>query len=167
MFYLRPHLTLLLSLIRPFGYIIYHLFPRSLLFLDYTEDGCGKLLRNIGTYMTYSRGLEHVWTPLRKTEISNWCFFYKSNFPVQPPIEAEMCHGVPDLRCTWRVVLICSWGPSACSPETCGAELPGRRTGSILSRLQTGGWIWRPHIIHSLHYLYARLKQLNIWFCTP
>jgi hypothetical protein len=47
----------------------YRLFSRSLLFLESPEDGCRKLLRNIGTYITCSRKLglfehrcENLWS---------------------------------------------------------------------------------------------------------
>ena len=73
-------IALLLSLIPSFHCILYYRpFPHSLLFLEYPEDGCGKPLRNIGTYMTYSKTLGPGWTP-RKSQISNWCFLINRIF---------------------------------------------------------------------------------------
>jgi hypothetical protein len=144
--------TPFLSPVRPFHYIMhYRLLPRSSLLLEYPEGVRRMFLRNIGTCMTYSRTLGPVWTPLRKSQISN-CFVLINGIFLSYHWWRQKCksHGVPDLRCTWRVVLVCSWGPSACSLETCGAELPGRRTSSISNRLQTEGWIFSPHIIHSV-----------------
>jgi hypothetical protein len=73
--------------------------------------------------------------------------------------------GLPDLMCTWRAVPVYSWGPSACSPETCCAEPPGRRIGWILSRLQIAGPVCNSHMyIH--RPMINRFKYVQYLSCS-